>query len=54
MRDSLKRPPLLTRSLGTGDKGLSRVADLEDRGRLDVVPLLQGEGVHAATQYIVR
>lgn len=36
----------LTCSLRTRDEGLARVAHLEDGGRLDVVPLLEGEGVH--------
>lgn len=40
---------VLTGALGPGDEGLARVAHLEDGRRLDVVPLLKGEGVHAVT-----
>lgn len=36
----------LTRALGAGDESLARVAHLEDGGRLDVVPLLEGHRVH--------
>ena len=38
----------LTGALGARDKSLARVAHLEDGGRLDVVPLLEGHGVHPA------
>ncbi len=31
--------------MGPVDEGLSHIADLEDRGRLDVIPVLPGEGV---------
>jgi hypothetical protein len=30
---------------GTGHQGLAHVADIEGRGRLDVVPVLAGEGI---------
>lgn len=39
---------VLTGALGARDKSLARVAHLEDGGCLDVVPLLEGHGVHPA------
>lgn len=42
----------LTRALRAGDQSLARVAHLEDGGCLDVVPLLEGHGVHPARQPI--
>lgn len=40
----------LTGAFGARDKSLARVAHLEDGGCLDVVPLLEGHGVHAVVR----
>lgn len=37
---------VLTCPLGSRDEGLSGGADLKYGGRLDIVPLLEREGVH--------
>lgn len=44
----------LTGALGARDESLARVAHLEDGGRLDVVPLLEGHGVHAAVGRVTQ